>query len=184
MAENVFENAKRELVDSIPKAVMYALTGFVIWLFTKAIFVPLGQGIVFYGDIKASTVIAAVSIITILVIILKVLKELRDVCDALADVIALSVDPKAAPTEHEVYRKVLKSLSYVILVAVGFLFFGSLLNEIHPAISGIILVIIFLWAIVSLYSAGMLMSDKVEAKIKKLTSRIVEPEKTSLTEKK
>jgi|GEM_PF-2041186 len=172
MAENSILNAKRELVDSAPKAVVYAVTAFVIWLFTKAVFIPLGD-ITIYGNITAATIIVAISTVTILIIVLKVLKEIRDVCDAISALIAISIDPKAAPTEYVIYQNVLKSLVYVLVVAIAFLFFGSLLNEIHPALSGIILVIVFLWAIGTLYRAGMMVSEKIEAKAKKITAKVL-----------
>lgn len=172
MVEDSMLNAKKELVDSAPKAVVYAVTAFVIWLFTKAVFIPMGD-ITLYGNITASTVIVAISTVTILIIVLKVLKEIRDVCDAVSALIASTIDPKAAPTEYVIYQNVLKSIVYVLFVAIAFLFFGSLLNEIHSALSGIILVIVFLWAVGTLYRAGMMVSDKVEAKAKKITARVL-----------
>lgn len=176
MVENPVMNAKNELVDSLPKVLIYSVTAFVIWLFTKAVFVPLGD-IRFYGSITAAKVIVAISTVTILLIIMKVMKEMKDIVEAISALLALSINPKAAPTEYEIYQKALKSLVYVIVVAVAFLFFGSLMNEIHPAISGIILVVVFIWAVGTLYSAGMMISEKIEAKAKKVAARIIEPGK-------
>ncbi|VVB54949.1 Uncharacterised protein [uncultured archaeon] len=183
MAENeAVKKFKFELVDSIPKALVYSMTAFVIWLFTKFLFVPLGN-ITLYSDVRASSVIVAVAILTILVIILKILKEIRDICDAIAGIIAYSIDRNTATLESQVYQRAVRSLAYVLVAAIAFLFFSSLLNEIHPALSGIVLIVMFFWAVGTLYSAGMLLSDKIESKVKKTTSRMLSVEDKAETEK-
>lgn len=171
--KDIMVESRKELVDSVPKVVVYSATAFVIWLFTKVIFIPLGA-ITFYKEFTAATVIVTIATVAILIILLKILKEIRDVCDALSGLVASTIDPKASSDEYKIYQKVLRSVAYVITVAVIFLFFGSLLSEIHPAITGIILVIIFLWSVGTLYSAGMLLSDKIEARAKRFTARILE----------
>jgi len=179
MAEpEVIRRSKMELVESIPKAVIYAGTAFVIWLFTKVLFVPLGDTVL-WGDLKAATVIVAIAVVTILVIVLKILREIRDICNALAGLIAWSIDKSAASTEYQIYQRAVRSLVYVMVVAVMFLLFGTLLNEIHPALSGIVLIIVFLWAVGTLYSTGVLLSSKIDAKVRKTTARLfhIEEEK-------
>lgn len=176
MAEaEIITESKRELIDSIPKILVYTGTAFMIWLFSKVVFVPLGQ-IVLWGDIKAASVIVIISVVAISVILLKILKEVRDICDAIAGFIAYTLEKNATTAEFHIYQKAVRSVAYVIVVVVIFLFFGSLLDEIHPAISGIILIVIFLWSVLTLYSAGMTMSNKIEASAKRFTQKVLKTE--------
>ncbi len=181
MVDNeVVKKSKFELVDSIPKVLIYSGTSFVIWMFTKFLFVPLGD-IPLWGNLKASMVIVSISVVTILVIVLKILKEIRDICDAIAGLAAYAIDKNTSSTEAQIYQYTVRSLAYVLVVAVMFLLFGSLLSEIHPALSGIVLIVVFFWSIGTLYNAGMMLSDKIEPKIKRITTRLLSLEAAGKT---
>ncbi len=174
----IITRSKRELIDSIPKMLVYAGTAFMIWLFSKLVFAPLGH-ITLWGSIEASDIVVSIAIVAIFILLLKILREIRDICDAVAGFVAYIFEKNATTADFLIYQKAIRSVAYVIVVAVVFLFFSSLLDEIHPAISGIVLIIIFLWAVLTLYSAGMMISAKIEAGAKRFTEKVLKAEEKS-----
>lgn len=178
MAEvEMITESKRELIDSVPKILVYGGTALLIWLFTFFIFAPLGGSFVFWAGISATTIMMFIAMVAIGVLLLKVLGEIRDICDAIGCFIAYTINKKATPAESQIYRRVARSIAYVIVVVLVFLPLSSLLNKMHsvygPVLSGIAIVVIFLWAIVTLYGAGMAMSDTIEANARKFTRKIL-----------
>ena len=168
----IIRGSKRELIDSIPKVLVYGGTLILIWLFSKLVFIPLGDGVL-WGDIRTSHIIVTITVIVALMLVLKILKEIRDMCDAIAGFVAYSIDKKSTMEELGDYRKAVRNLGYVIVVVLLYMYFGSILGEIHPALSGIILIIVFSWAVGALYGIGMTVSDKIEKKAKRFTGKIL-----------
>ncbi len=52
------------------------------------------------------------------------------------------------------------------------MFIGSLLIEISPGASGILLILIFIWAVITIYSAGMAISAEIEATADELAEKV------------
>jgi len=140
----------------------------------------LGEAFVFWGGISATTIMMFIAMVAIGVLLLKVLGEVRDICDAIGCFIAYTINKKATAAESQVYRRGARSIAYVIVAVLVFLPLSSLLNKMHPVygsvLSGIAIVVIFLWAIATLYGAGMSMSDTIEATARKFTRRILKTE--------
>jgi len=152
----------KELTDSIPKVALYGGIAFLIWVFTTFVFAPLGRGYLI-GGFNTAQLIAVIGIVAILILILKVLREIKDIANAIGGLIALkSGRAGASPEELEHWRAVIRGILYVIVVAVIFTFFASLLVYIHPALAGIVLVIVFLWVVFTLYRSGMAISTEIE----------------------
>lgn len=176
--EEIWNKSVKEFIDSAPKVLVYAITAFVIWMFTEMVFNPLGN-IQFniLGGIQATAIISAIASLAILFILLKIIKEMRDMTDALAGLLACLIHKDSAKTEVQVYKTVFKSIGYVLIVAIIFLFIRTLLNEINEAVTGIILIVIFLWSLGTIWSAGMLVSDRIEEKAKNLSRKMLEKSK-------
>ncbi|RLG21781.1 hypothetical protein DRN77_06705, partial [Methanosarcinales archaeon] len=61
---------------------------------------------------------------------------------------------------------------YVFAVVIAFLFVGSLLTEISEGAAGILLIVIFLWAVCTLYSSGMAISAEIEATANEVAQKL------------
>ena len=87
--------------------------------------------------------------------------------------IAINVGRESA-SDREVahYQKAVKGIVYVFAVVIAFLFIGSLLNAISGGVAGILLILIFLWAVCTLYSSGMAISVEIEAAADEMAQKL------------
>ncbi|MCK5108153.1 MAG: hypothetical protein KAR25_00525, partial [Methanosarcinales archaeon] len=87
--------------------------------------------------------------------------------------IAVNVGREGASDEEVAhYQKAVKGIVYVFAVVVAFLFIGSLLTEISEGAAGILLIVIFLWAVCTLYSSGMAISAEIEATANEVAQKL------------
>ncbi|MCK5216842.1 MAG: hypothetical protein KAJ93_03600 [Methanosarcinales archaeon] len=170
--EQIRIESQREMRDSFPKLVVYSSIAIIIYLFSKLVFIPLGSDLHVLG-ISTANIISAIAILTILILLWNIMREIRDICNAIGGFLALNVGRKET-TDEEVghYQKAVKGIVYVFVVVVIFMFIGSLLIEISPAASGILLIIIFIWAVITIYSAGMAISAEIEATADELAKKM------------
>ncbi len=170
--EQIKIESQREINDSFPKLVVYSSIAIIIYLFAKMVFVPLGKNLIVAG-ISTSTIISVIAIITILVLLFSILREIRDICDAIGGLLALNLGRDGA-SDDEVrhYQKAVKGFVYVFVVVIVFMFIGSLLIEISQGAAGILLILIFIWAVITLYSAGMAISAEIEATASELAQKM------------
>ncbi|HID27818.1 MAG TPA: hypothetical protein EYP22_08405 [Methanosarcinales archaeon] len=172
--ERVKLEARRDIYDSLPKLVVYVSIAILIYLFAMLVFRPLGDGL-YISYIQTSDIILGIGIIAILILLWRVIGEVRDICNALGGLIAANVGREGA-SEDEIahYQKAVKGIIYVFAVVIAFLFIGSMLMEISGGFAGIVLIIIFLWAVWTLYSAGMALSTEIELTSKEFTQKLEE----------
>ncbi|MFQ6055198.1 MAG: hypothetical protein ACE5KT_07440 [Methanosarcinales archaeon] len=174
--ERVKLEARREIYDSLPKLVVYVGIAILIYLFAMLVFRPLGEGL-YISSIQTSDIILGIGIIAISILLLRVIGEVRDICNAFGGLIAANVGREGA-SEDEIahYRKAVKGIIYVFAVVIAFLFIGSMLVKISGGgvLAGLALIVIFLWAVWSLYSAGMALSKEIELTAKELTEKLEE----------
>ena len=170
--EQIRIESQREIKDSFPKLVVYSSIAIIIYLFSKMVFVPLGKNLSVAG-ISTSTIISTIAIITILILLWSILREIKDICNAIGGLLALNLGRDGA-NDEEVghYQKAVKGLVYVFVVVIVFMFIGSLLIEISQGAAGLLLILIFIWAVITLYSAGMAMSAEIEATANELAKKM------------
>ena len=170
--DEVIIESKREIYDSLPKLLVYMSIAVLIYLFAMFIFLPLGRGLAI-GGTPTSTIISAIAILSIILLMWRSSREIRDICDAIGGLIAVNVGRDGACDEEvEHYQKAVKGIVHVFVVVFAFLFIGSLLTEISEAFSGILLVIIFIWAVYTLYSSGMAISAEIEATADEIAGKL------------
>jgi len=161
--EKVEIESKKELIDSIPKVIVYGGIAVMVWFFTLFIFAPLGNSYTVWG-VNAGKLVAFIGTLAMILLIVKVLKEIKDVGDAIGGLVATKVGRDgASPEEVNHWRTAIRGLLYVIMAAIIFTFFASLLSFIHQTLAGIVLLIVFIWVIFMLYRSGMAISHEIEA---------------------
>ncbi|MEA1908640.1 MAG: hypothetical protein U9N43_06375 [Euryarchaeota archaeon] len=170
--EEVRIESKREIYDSLPKLVVYVSIAILIYLFAILVFVPLGNGLDIIG-VSTATIISASAIIAIMILLWRSSREIKDLCNAIGGLIAVNVGREGASDEEVAhYQKAVKGIVSVFAVVVAFLFIGSLLTEISEGAAGILLIVIFLWAVCTLYSSGMAISAEIEATANEVAQKL------------
>ena len=170
--EEVRIESKREIYDSLPKLAVYVSIAILIYLFAILVFIPLGHGFDIAG-VSTATAISVIAIIAILILLWRSSREIKDLCDAIGGLIAVNVGREGASDDEVAhYRKAVKGIVYVFAVIIAFLFIGSLLTEISGGFAGILLIVIFLWAVCTLYSAGMAISAEIESAANEVAQKL------------
>lgn len=162
--EELYLKSAHKLRTSLPKFVIFLGASFLIWLVGMILLIPLGQG-TFVNEIEASLIINLIVIAAVLVLIFASFKEIRDVADACAGFVTYYVGNGRQAVVSTRIRKLqgtFRSLAYVILVSLLFIMFKSILDQIHPALAGVVIIVIAIWIIIALYSVVMAMSSEIE----------------------
>ena len=134
----------------------------------------MGKGI-FVNNIEAPELINLIAMISIFVLVIASFREIKNVSDAIAGFVAYFVGSEReniGETRIKKLEKTFRSLAYVILISLFFMLFQHLFNQIHPALAGVILIIIVIWAIVSLISVAMVLSTEIEEAAHKFSNNL------------
>jgi formate hydrogenlyase subunit 4 len=184
--EDVYLESAKKLRSSLPKFVVYISTITLIWIFSTTLFIPMGTGIKL-GDIEVNQIIDLIILITFLVLILASFNEIKNVADAIAGYISFYV----STDYHQIdklrimkWKKILRTLFYIILVSVFFLFFRGLLEQIHPAAPGIVIILIVIASVIVLFMLVMAMGAEIEEATKKFVDRFEKISKRAKKEEK
>lgn len=172
--EEIYLKSAHKLRTGLPKFVIFLGASFLIWLVGTILLIPLGQG-TFVNEIEASLIINLIVIAAVLVLIFSSFKEIRDVADACAGFVTYYVGngrQTVVSTRTRKLRGTFRSLAYVILVSLLFIMFKSVLDKIHPALAGMVIIVIAIWVIVALYSVVMAMSSEIEEAASAFTAEI------------
>jgi hypothetical protein len=172
--EEIYIESTRKLRTSLPKFVIFLGASFLIWMFGTALLIPLGKEVFIY-DVEASKVINLIVVAAILVLIMASFKEIRATADACAGFVIFYVGGEKNTVSNirvERLEGTFRSLAYVILVSLLFLMFKDLLEQVHPALSGLTIVVIVMWVIVALYSVVMALSSEVEEAARIFTEKV------------
>ncbi|MCP8304218.1 MAG: hypothetical protein H3Z50_01910 [archaeon] len=161
--KEVYAKALKELRDSVPKIGISITVAILIWLIGNYVFIPISQGL-FIQTFAVTQLISLIILIAIAILVIGILSELRDVADAAAGFTAYHFGKlgQATPEELGKYRTAFRGFLYVLVVAALFLLFAQQLNIIHPSLAAIVLLIIVIWAIITLYRSGRALSKIVE----------------------
>jgi hypothetical protein len=162
--EKVYLNALHKLRTSLPKFIIFLGATFLVWYFGVLLLIPLGKDI-FIGDVEASKIVNLILIATLIVLIFSSFREIREVADSLAGIVIYYTSKNGTSINTLRIKKLsstFRSLVYVLLASFLFLVFKSLLDTIHPALAGMIVIAISIWAIIALYGVVMAVGSEIE----------------------
>lgn len=165
--EKTYKESTAALVGVIPSIALTVTTAVLIWLFGNLIFIPVAQGIEFYGY-PVPQILTFIILIALVVLVIRILADVRRAVDATAGIVACKIGAPYDVTMEEIehYTTALRGIFYVIVVSLAFLLFVDYLAIIHPGLSAIALIVIVAWAIYQIYSAV----QAISAEIKRYTS--------------
>jgi hypothetical protein len=146
-----------------------------IWLFGRLVFIPIAEGINFMGyplpELLNFIILAALAII-----LLKILVDVRRFIRGLSRYAAVEIGSPYDITNEEImhYRTAFTGIFYVIVVSFGYLLFVDYLSGIHPALAGVLLLLIVIWAIFTLWRVIHTISTEIRRYTKAWSEKILE----------
>jgi len=161
--KEVYAKGVLEIRDSAPKIGINIVVAALIWLIGNYVFIPISTGY-FVETWAVPQLINLIVLVALAVLLVMILKELRDLTDAAAGIVAYEVGSrKGEVTKDELnnYKTAFHGILYVFIAAAAFLLIGTQLSMLHPALAAIVLIIIVIWAIVTLFRVGHALSDTV-----------------------
>ncbi len=162
--EKIYLDAAKKLRKGLPKFIVLISSALLIWIFGITVFLPLAEGITI-GEIETSRLVSLIIIIALIVLIVLSFGELRSISDACAGFVAYYIGSEREKISKERFLRLQRSfsnLANVLLASFFFIFFKPLLDKMHAAISGIVLIVLIIWAIISLVSVSMVLSNEIE----------------------
>jgi uncharacterized membrane protein len=160
--EKVSKESREALVGAVPSIALGVIAAILLWLFGRLIFMPISQGIEWYGY-PLPQILTFMILVGLAIFVFKILVDVRRAVDALAGLAACEIGAPYDVTPEEVghYRTALRGILYVITVSLAFLLFSDYLALIHPALSGVVLIAIVAWAIFEIWRAVKAVSQEI-----------------------
>ena len=160
--EKVSKESREALVGAVPSITLGIIAAILLWLFGHLIFIPISQGIEWYGY-PLPQILTFIILVGLAIFVFKILVDVRRTVDALAGLVACEIGAPYDVTPIEVghYRTTLRGILNVIVVSLAFLLFSDYLALIHPALSGVLLIAIVVWAIFEIWRAVKAVSEEI-----------------------
>ena len=162
--EKVSKESKAALVGAVPAIMVGVIAAILLWLFGNLIFVPISEGIEWFGY-PLTQILSFIIMAGLAFFVVKILVDVRRAVDALAALAACEIGAPYDVTPKEVghYKTALRGILYVIIVSLAFLLFSDYLARIHPALSGVVLIAIVVWAIFEIWRAVKAISEEIRS---------------------
>ena len=173
---NETKQASREAVaETLPKIVLDVSAAVLIWLFGKLVFLPIAEGIDFYGYPLPES-LSFVILVTLVVIMFKVIIDVRKLIDGLAGYTAIAIGSDYDVTEEEIthYKTALGGLFDVIVVSLAYMLLVDYFSGIHPALAGVTLLALVVWAIFKLWAVVQSISGEIRRYTAKWSRKTLE----------
>jgi len=161
--EKISKESKADLMSALPSITVGVIAAILLWLFGNLVFIPIAQGIEWFGY-PLPQILTFVILIALAAFVLKILVDVRKAVDALAGMAAVEIGTPTDVSETEVehYTTAMRGVFYIIIVSLAFLLFSDYLAMIHPALSGVVLLAIVVWAILQIWRSVKAISAEIK----------------------
>jgi len=160
--EKVSRESREALVGTVPSIMVGVIAAILLWVFGQLIFIPISQGIEWYGY-PLTQILTFIILVGLAIFVVRILADVRRAVDGIAGLAACEIGAPydVTPAEVEHYKTALRGILYVIVVSLAFLLFSDYLARIHPALSGVVLIAIVVWAIFEIWRAVKAVSEEI-----------------------
>ncbi len=150
--EKIRRESRETIAGTLPAIVLDFSAAILIWLFGRLVFLPIAEGIYFY-EWPLPQLLNFIIIVALIVIVLKIIRDVRRIVDGVAGYAACEIGApyEVSPEEFGHYRTALVGIFNIIVVPLVYLLFVDFLSGIHPALSGVVLLVIVVWAIYQIW---------------------------------
>jgi len=182
-SERVEIESKREIIDSVPKVIVYGGISVMVWIFTMLVYIPLGGSLMLAEGLSVANIIMIVGFVALVFFTYKILREIRDIANAIGGLIAVKSGPSGASKEEVKHMQTaVRGVVYAIVGTIMFVFLTSVLRGLNiggytnlgQMIVGIGLVVMFIWVIFLLYRSGMAVSKELEKAAHEKAAKMLE----------
>jgi len=175
MYENTMRDARKKMGETLPGIVLDISAAVLIWLFGQLVFLPIAEGIDFFGY-PLPEMLNFIILVALIIIVLKVIIDVRKFIDGLASWAAATVGSDYDVSEEEIhhYETALKGLFDVIVLSLAYILLVDYFSGIHPAIAGITLLALVIWAIFKLWGVVQSISNEIQRYTSKWSQVITE----------
>lgn len=158
----VYITSTKLIREAAPKTVLNVGVAILIWIFANLVFIPISEG-VFIDQYSVAQIIGLITLVALIGLILTIIYELRRMAEAAAGILAYEIGRREEVNASEIshYRTALTGILYVIIVALIFLLFSKNLSMIHPALTGIALIVVVIWAFFTIWRVGRALSAEI-----------------------
>lgn len=166
--EKVSKESREKIASTLPSVVLNIAAAILVWLFARLVFVPIAEGIDFLGY-PLPPILNFIIIVALGIIVLKIVRDVHGLINGVAGYAACEIGApyEVSPEEVEHYRTALVGIFNLIVVSLAYLLFVDFLTRIHPGLSGIILLVIVVWAIYQIWRVV----QAVASEIRRYTSK-------------
>lgn len=160
--EKISRESKEALVGTVPSIMVGVIAAILLWLFGQLIFIPISEGIYWFGY-PLTQILTFIILVGLAIFVVKILADVRRAVDGIAGLAACEIGAPydVTPAEVEHYKTALRGILHVIIVSLAFLLFSDYLARIHPALSGVVLIAIVVWAIFEIWRAVKAISEEI-----------------------
>jgi len=187
--ENIREKTKEEafakIKEGMPKLVFTLIAAGLIWVFGNLAFMPLAEGISVYGW-PLDKIISIIILSALVLIIIKSTLALTKMVDGISTILAVEISkfqPRFDSSSLKSYKSFLRGIVFSVVIILIYILIQDYLIYIHPALSGVLLLVIVIWSIFLLYQGGTKVSGEVTKVISDLGKDAVKLIKEEITEK-
>ena len=161
--EKVSKESKESLMSALPSITVGVVAAILLWLFGNLVFMPIAEGIVWLGY-PLPQILTVIILAALVMFVLKILVDVRQAVDALAGLAAVEIGATTdvTTTEVEHYKTAMRGIFYIVIVSLAFLLFSDYISRIHPALSGVALIAIVVWAIYEIWRALKAISQEIK----------------------
>ncbi len=145
-----------------------------IWLFAELVFMPIAEGIT--EDLLGyplRSIVAFIVVIALAVIVFAIFIHIRRLSSALSGVMVYHFGKASGETNAESYKNyaaTLDGILYVVVISLAYMLFRRPLADINPIIPAVLLVLVVIWAIITLWRSFAALSREIT----RYTSRVAD----------
>lgn len=175
MYQDTMREARKIMSETLPRIVLDVSAAVLIWLFGQLVYLPIAEGIDFFGY-PLPQILNFIILAALIIIILKVIVDVRKFIDGLASYAAAIVGSDYDVSEDEIhhYETALKGLFDVIVVSLAYILLVDYFSGIHPAIAGVTLLALVVWAIFKLWGVVQSISNEIRRYTEKWSQATLE----------
>ena len=161
--KDVYIESSQAIAESGPKVILNVGVAVLAWLFGNLVFIPISTGL-FLGQYAVTEIISLIVLVTMAVLVIGAVVQIRRLSNATAGMVAYLMGARKGEvtrTELDHYRTAITGIVMVGVAALAFLLFSTNLSIIHPALSGILLIVVVLWAMLTLWRSGRAIAAEI-----------------------
>jgi len=186
--KRIKKEALSDMKQGVPTLVFTMIAAVLIWVFGNLAFMPLAEGISIY-EWPLDKVISLIILVSLIAIIVKSIMSLTKIVDGISSFLAIEMNRLQKNFDEKSlrrYRSFLRGIVFSIMIILIFILIQDYLTQIHPALSGILLMTIVIWSIFLLYQGGTKISGEITRAITDLGKdavKVAEEEEEKVIEK-